>query len=427
MDKKDDSFHYESALNLSELIVESAKMIVEDDGTADMPQDEEQESVHTPPTQPFIKQQPQQPPESVHSTASSQYDEYIPPISIKEIFNQQEDELTELLGSIDALSSTPARIEKNVNDGLFDEDDIDEGLVDVVDMRNVSSSGLRRYGSSSGNRSGLSPVKKILALDGGCTLMEKKLTPLVEEEIVVGEKDAADVSIACPSPETNVVKMPQTTSPDDECKVSDNESATNEPSSTTSAFALTPQGPPEPVSSPPIKSPWLSWTSSSANINSPANNNSSSMHQSAEKDLPQSPQPDIIVVNSNVKDTTTAPAATGLVTSQSEEDYMDSDEDGFGEQLSNTIDLAPSESTKALAITFAGGDIAHDVSAGAAEETSDYVPDSIQQLFRDADSLLQNALTMSPLQNTGKQQLVGASSFCEDYIKPNALPSLPSM
>ena len=62
--------------------------------------------------------------------------------------------MTELLGSIDALSSTPARIEKNVNDGLFDEDDIDEGLVDVVDMRNVSSSGLRRYGSRCGNRSG---------------------------------------------------------------------------------------------------------------------------------------------------------------------------------------------------------------------------------------------------------------------------------
>ena len=49
--------------------------------------------------------------------------------------------------------------------------------------------------------------------------MEKKLTPLVEEEIVVGKKEAADVSMACPSPETNVAKMPQTTSPDDEGKV----------------------------------------------------------------------------------------------------------------------------------------------------------------------------------------------------------------
>ena len=106
------------------------------------------------------------------STASQQHDDYIP-TALKSQISNQEDELTNLLSSIDQLKSTPGRIALM----LHNDEDTDEGLVGIVDMSNVSSGDGRGGVMRSG---GLSPVKKRLIMDNGDTPTEESL---IEEEV----------------------------------------------------------------------------------------------------------------------------------------------------------------------------------------------------------------------------------------------------
>ena len=54
--------------------------------------------------------------------------------SLKQIFSEQEDELSQLLTSIDTLSSTPARIAKDVTDNMLNEDDLDEEVFEELQL-----------------------------------------------------------------------------------------------------------------------------------------------------------------------------------------------------------------------------------------------------------------------------------------------------
>ena len=466
-----------------------------------------------PPSSNKARQQQPPPPNSVHSTNSSQHD-YIPS-SLKQILSEQEDELSQLLTSIDALSSTPARIAKDVTDGMLNEDDLDEGLVDVVDMRNVSG-GLRYgVGSSRGGSTtpggGLSPVKKRLVMDnntgidGSSTpMMDRKLEPLAEyeeEEDVVDKqnddvandavteeanlsRETADVGAEkkLPSAPASAASLPQSPAADKttlpptdalEMKLPSTVDATelNESTTAKDATSTPPLQRPEPVTSPPIKSPWLSWLSSS-NSSPTANNNSlqtpspqQQHQQEVEKEIVSrllhpndetaNDEKATVVLQSSSDETATAtpkcqveeakllspskdkvgdeeqvtnvpvePSLETFAATPPATTYQEDKDAKDGKQQLEDVMLTTSKSAEDNMVSLPDGQ-AEDNDSVDLEE--DGIPDSIQQLFRDADSQLQNVL-MSPVPTTSTTEhhdADGVGTFCEDYIQPDSSEALP--
>jgi len=332
-------------------------------------------------------------PNSITSQQQQQQQHDFVPTALKNIVSKQEDELSNLLSSIDNIQSTPGRIAQM----LQNEEDTDEGLVGIVDMSNVSSA---RGGGNGGMRSGgggLSPVKKRLIMDNGGTPMEKKLEPLVEEvkeEVespLVVEKEEVEHSSPDVEVESRVLttpaSLPQSPAADTFLPpTSVDVSAIAMELNQSSVTALTPQGPPEPVASPPVRSPWLSFLSN----NSPTDNNNSQT-QSPEQQKGDEEEEDASTSQQSepIEDAAAEMPNQAVEDSVPKEDES-SDDDEY--QQSNV------EYTTALAIPLEGGDIAQESNATTEDEEEDFIPESMKMLFQDADSALQNAMpTLSPV------------------------------
>jgi len=365
-----------------ELNHQSSDNTVDEDVAVELPIKEE--AAVTPPSNQTVP----------NSTTSQQQQHDFVPTALKNIVSKQEDELSNLLLSIDNIQSTPGRIAQM----LQNEEDIDEGLVGIVDMSNVSSArggGMNGVLRSGGG--GLSPVKKRLIMDNGGTPMEKKLEPLVEEvkeEVespLVVEKEEVEHSSPDVEVESRVLttpaSLPQSPAADTSIPpTSVDVSAIAMELNQSSVTASTPQGPPEPVASPPVRSPWLSFLSN----NSPTDNNNSQT-QSPEQQKGDEEEEDASTSQQSepIEDAAAEMPNQAVEDSVPKEDES-SDDDEY--QQSNV------EYTTALAIPLEGGDIAQESNATTEDEEEDFIPESMKMLFQDADSALQNAMpTLSPV------------------------------
>ena len=273
-------------------------------------------------------------------------DDFIPS-ALKEMISQQESQISSLLGSITNMQSTPGRIKKLEARLLGEEDDEDAGLNGIVDMTNAEEVGL-------------TPVKRRLELveeeeveiesAGKARMKQNALFKSgLEPELGGGELQEGRM----PSTASQADNEATPIQPSMELEVDKAEQeAVASPQTTTASPGISADS-----SEATYKSPWLSFISRQSPLSQP------------QETIPTSPD----VHEEEVEEQTVQEPQSNLTSS---EDLV-SEHTEESEKLDTSADqIIPTDTSKTA---------------------ENEVPDSILQMFADADNALQNVLESSVL------------------------------